>query len=593
MSSHIELHQLEHTTPLMGFREDNSVRSFRQRIPLLIATGAGLVVGGGFFGPGAAAALNPALDPANGHATLASGKPLPHLAGGTEVTFDEERALAADAQAGSSDTPPDAAVSALGCANRGSVTNPRVNQDCTLRRQAEEKVVVNPANPSNVLAGQNDSRIGFNHCGFDYSLDGGAHWGDGLPPFFQHLSPIGHTYDAASDPALAVDGNGKAWYSCVVFDINSNASGLFVSPSTAALKGSAYANVATTSTKFVVAEDASGHHFFDKEFLAADRRAGHSNVFVTFTDFQSQDFCKRSTNRFGQCQSPIFMSMWTGSGWSTPVEISGNGSFCTGGAAFDQKLGADACNFDQGSFPQVLPNGDVFVVFNNGNTPTLVNQQLGVYVHVSGTTLTPSAPVKVGVDDESNAALCDFGRGPEQCVESINIRSDDFPALAVDPADGTHLVATWTDTRSASVAGNYDVVVSQSHDSGATWTDPTGHGTVLTTTGAYFEPSVAVTAPSSKVVVSTYQANQAHTATAGAGTYGYGFRVNGGVYTAASDGQAYPSPQANAAQRGFLGDYSSIAASTGGDTVYMVWADTRNSSAAGPDEDVFVFKTSV
>ena len=569
------------------------MRSFRERIPLLIAAGTGLVVGGGFLGQSAVAAPNPVIDPASGHAALGNGKPLPHLSGGTEVSFDDERAVGSDAQAGSSDGAPDAAVSALGCANRGSATNPRVNQDCTLRRQAEEQVVVNPADPSNVIAGQNDSRIGFNHCGFDYSLDGGSHWGDGLPPFFQHLSPIGHTYDAASDPAVAVDGNGRSWFSCVVFDLNSNASGLFASPSTAGLKGSAYANVATFSTKFVVAEDASGHHFFDKEFIAADRRAGHSNVFVTFTDFQAQDFCKRSSNRSGLCQSPIFMSMWAGSHWTTPVEISGHGSFCSLGASFDQKLGADACNFDQGSFPQVLPDGDVFVTFNNGNTPTLVNQALGVHVHVSGTTLTPSPPVKVGVDDETRAALCDFGRGPEQCVQSLNVRSDDFPALSVDPADGTHLVAAWTDTRSASVAGNYDIVVSQSHDGGATWTDAAGGGTVLTTAGAYFEPSVAVSAPSSRIVVSTYHANQAHTAVAGAGSFGYGFLVNGGAYTAASDGQAYPSPQANALQKGFLGDYSSIAASPAGDRVYMVWSDTRNSSSAGPDEDVFVFRTAV
>ena len=119
---------------------------------------------------------------------------------------------------------------------------------------------------------------------------------------------------------------------------------------------------------------------------------------------------------------------------------------------------------------------------------------------------------------------------------------------------------------------------------------------MLTTTGAYFEPSVAVTAPSSKVVVSTYQANTAqHTSAVGDGTYGYGYLVNAGSgfggYLPASDGQAYPSPQANAAQRGFLGDYSSIAAASSGDRVYMTWSDTRNTSSAGPDEDVFVFKT--
>ena len=52
--------------------------------------------------------------------------------------------------------------------------------------------------------------------------------------------------------------------------------------------------------------------------------------------------------------------------------------------------------------------------------------------------------------------------------------------------------------------------------------------------------------------------------------------------------QSLPSPQANLAQRGFLGDYSSIDASPSGEVVYPIWADTRNAGSAGPDEDVVV-----
>ena len=106
----------------------------------------------------------------------------------------------------------------LGCGNRNTGGNIRVNQDCTYRRQAEESITFNPTNPRNLVAGQNDSRIGFNHCGFDYSFNSGVSWGDGIPPFFQHLNdPVstgithtilggpgtGHTYDAASDPGRA------------------------------------------------------------------------------------------------------------------------------------------------------------------------------------------------------------------------------------------------------------------------------------------------------------------------------------------------------------------------------------------------------
>ena len=58
----------------------------------------------------------------------------------------------------------------------------------------------------------------------------------------------------------------------VVFDVNSNASGLFAVPSTAGLKGSAYANVGAGPSNFVVAEADDGHTFFDKQFMAGDPR---------------------------------------------------------------------------------------------------------------------------------------------------------------------------------------------------------------------------------------------------------------------------------------------------------------------------------
>ncbi|HEY8829525.1 MAG TPA: hypothetical protein VIM83_02890 [Candidatus Limnocylindria bacterium] len=567
-----------------------------------ITTGA-LIFGAILAGGVATAGPNPFLDKANGHSTLDNGKPIAHPSSGSEVTFDDERALGADVQStASSDAPPDATATALGCANRGSLTNPRMNQDCTLRRQAEEQITVNPADPTNIVGGQNDSRIGFNKCGYDYSLNSGVTWGDGLPPFFQHLSPIGHTYDAASDPAVAVDGTGRAWYACVLFDVASNATAVAATRSTPGLKGSAYANIGAGPSPFIVAETASGAEFYDKEFITADWRTGQTAAYITFTDFLASSSCKRSFNKGAFCASPIMLSKWTetatGGSWSTPIEISGHSStLCVGGSTFSNKqANANACNFDQGSFPVVLPDGSVYVVFNNYNTPTLVDQQLGV--HVSADLTTIGAPVKVGVDDESNLALCDFGRGPEQCVESLNIRSDDFPALAVDHITG-HLAAVWTDTR-IGITGKYDIVVSESSDGGATWSDRTGTGTVLTPSGttAYSMPSVTITAPGGKVVVSTYRANTAiHTLAKGDGTFGYGYLVESsgtfGTYTNASDSQINPSPETNAAQAGFLGDYSSIAAAPSGNMVYMTWSDTRNSNSAGPDEDIFLFSVAI
>jgi len=525
---------------------------------------------------------------------------LPHFSGGLEVAFDEARQEAADAQSSvGSDTPPDATASAIGCANRGSATNPRANQDCTLRRQAEEQVAVNPTDPTNVIVGQNDSRVGYNHCGFDYSLDGGSHFGDGIPPFFQHTNPgTGHTYDAASDPAVTFTGTGRAWYSCVVFDVNSNASAAFATRSTPALKGSAYSNIPDAPSPLVVAETNDGHTFYDKEFIAGDTRAGHEEAYETFTVFLADQKCSKGNNPGAYCSSEIWYSKWDpAAGKFTPIaNLSGSSpSLCQFGDFFDKKADPNACNFDQGSMPVVLPNGDVYVVWNNSNTPLgAPNQTLGRLVHPDGT----MGPVtRVGTDDYSHQALCDFGRGPEECVDSINVRTNDYPAIAVDPTNANHLVTVWQDSRNSPKAdGDYGVVVSESTDGGATWTETKY---LKGAAGeAYFEPSVAIT-KTGKLAVSFYKAN-AYGNSDGLGTYGYYLVSRSGTTWSApqlvSDSANNPSPQSNPSQRGFLGDYSSIAASTaaGSSLVYPNWSDTRNLSGSGvPDEDVFIAKVTL
>src|SRR6267142_1756998 len=135
-----------------------------------------------------------------------------------------------------------------GCSNvfsSGAITNTRVNQDCSLRRQAEEVLAINPTNPDNMIAGQNDSRIGFNHCGYDFSMDGGRTWGDMLPPFFQYILKDGHTADACSDPTATFDAAGNAYVGGVLFDINAAASSFIVMKSNAPIGGAFYHNPGT------------------------------------------------------------------------------------------------------------------------------------------------------------------------------------------------------------------------------------------------------------------------------------------------------------------------------------------------------------
>jgi hypothetical protein len=536
----------------------------------------------------------------------------------------------------------------LGCSRRRSHGNVRVNQDCSFRRQAEEDITYNPANRNNLLGGQNDSRVGFNQCGIDWSTDNGSHWGDMLPPFRQRLNapelmgPTAsnpnnntiqgspgtfHTYDAASDPANAADALGRAYFSCVVFDVNSFASGLFVTQSPEGADGSFYYNVpAPASKQFMVVEDNSIEIFHDKNMIAADRYRSSpnaGNVYVTWTVFRFNTSCGAPPNGDENfCESPIFGSMSTDGGltWSTPEKISGNapglcffGDFFQGGAPND-------CNFDQGSYSVALPNGDLQVIFNNGNTaagnPNA--QQLGVHCHPTGSSPAGTAhfncltPTKVGDDVLVGEPLCDFGRGPEQCIPGAYIRTNDYPRITKDNTENNHVYAVWQDYRN----GEFDTQISQSTDGGITWHEG---GTVNPDSGLdhYFPATDQSPSRGDRVGASYYRTSRVpgeddpnvgclyalsppdctpftpgvqpgvgeedsdYVLAGGRGTHTpYDFRVLSPVF-----------PPPDGIQTGFNGDYSGLTINRG-QNAHPIWSDTRNSNpypqnGVSRDEDIF------
>jgi len=535
----------------------------------------------------------------------------------------------------------------LGCRNRNTNGSVRVNQDCTFRRQAEELIKINPTDTRNLIAGQNDSRVGYNKCGFDYSFDGGQTWGDGIPPFYQRenhpeldgptaANPnrntiaggtgTAHTYDAGSDPALAFDSVGRAYYSCVFFDVHSNASGVLVTQSPEGAGGAFYDNVTATGRAFVVAEDNGPvganqrivNH--DKEFITADsyvNSPNRDNVYITWTVFDFKSTCRGGApDDQAFCSSAIFGSMSTDHGltWSTPEPISGNNpQLCFFGNFFDPTQSASACNLDQGSDPVVLPDGRLAVIFNNGNTPPgdINAQQLSVTCSPSGQSQAGTAhlncapPSKVGADVVNKEPLCDFGRGPEECIPGPFIRTNDFPRMAVDKQTG-ELYAVWQDYRH----GEFEIQLRKSIDAGRSWQ---GSNTPVSPAAGVDEYMPAVDVGANRnVAVSFYRSsrvpNENFTPEDGftvgrdpgvqqiGQTYWLGGRVQpSGRATSVPFAlvQVAPlTPPPDGAQAGFNGDYSGIAVT--GNTAYPIWSDTRNAAAqTSPsqgvvhDEDVF------
>ncbi|MDQ6615618.1 MAG: hypothetical protein M3083_12970 [Actinomycetota bacterium] len=479
---------------------------------LLIAPEVGTTVAGAEMGPAQQAARDQL--PVTYIRTPAGDRAVASVSGGVVTsardsflaTHPADAAAAATAPTPGAVAPSQLGISPLtqGCSQRNSSSGGgrRVNQDCTFRRQAEELIKFNPIQPNNLIAGQNDARTGFNKCGFDYSFDAGTTWGDGQPPFLQKLNnpngelPVagdpnrhtilggpgtGHTYDAFSDPALAFDSQGRAFFSCVGFDINDSASSLLVTASPAGAGGSFYNNVGTNSRRYVVADDNNGKILHDKQFIAADFYASspnRDNVYVTWTVFRFSAKCGPQPNpaaELRECASPIFGSMSTDHArtWSTPQEISGRSSaLCFFGNFFDPTLPANSCDIDQGSDLVVLPDGRLSVVFFNQNTAANNpnNQQLAVSCSPTGSSFNGTArlncgsPSLVGRDVSLNEPNCDFGRGPEECIPGAFIRTNDFPRLAVNRDNG-QLYAVWQDYRN----NEFDVQLASSADGGLTW----------------------------------------------------------------------------------------------------------------------------
>ena len=311
----------------------------------------------------------------------------------------------------------------------------------------------NFANPNNLIAGQNDSRIGFNHCGYDFSFDGGKTWGDMVPPFYQFLMADGHTADACSDPTATFDSVGNAYIGGLLFDVASPANAFVVAKSNAGIGGAFYHTPAAlsfqeyrTTPLGVVASDYDPNIFHDKEFIVSDANAGSpkaNNVYGTWTRFASTAYGVGAN-------SPIYFSQSTDGGatWSAGIEISGaNAALCT---AFSGSANADAHDQDQGSHPIVGPDGTVYVAFGNANLPGFgVEQVLMVKCPATADCSNPAswtAPVKVGDMLElhpvgPSAEGCPGGR---QCLPPNGYRVPMITSISASVDRTGKLYVSWT-----------------------------------------------------------------------------------------------------------------------------------------------------
>ncbi len=468
----------------------------------------------------------------------AAPRPGAELVGGDDHIFDLSGAVSVDPSR-RDQTGPGAPQNPGNPPGPAKNVGPNVvaNQDRTARPQNETPIALDPNNPSRLFAGANDYRNQLVACGVYGSSDGGATWNDvgtgtTVPPGVV----------AGGDPVTAFGPDGTAYHVCLGFTPVTNATSttvVFVSRSrdlkTLQPAGTVIATVGGGT-------DPNFGYFNDKEFATVDTRPGsphRGRIYVTWTRYKF--------NRVDDSyvESPIVLSYSDDGGahWNGPHPVS-----------------SPDLNFDQGSVPAVGPNGEVYVVFENGNG-TGFNGQAMVAKSVDGGN-SFAHPVKV----DDIIEICDHFNVDGRCaIKNSSWRVNSFPSIVVDGRSGNAYVV-WGDYR----RGNADARFSRSTDGGRTWSKSVIVNSDLSGADQVY-PWIAV-AENGAVHIAFQQRDDTpgnrllntYLSTSTNGGKGFGKQL------LVSSGPTDPNINFDGT---FIGDYNGVAASA--HAVHPIWTDAR------------------
>jgi hypothetical protein len=443
----------------------------------------------------------------------------------------------------------------------------------------ETTITVNPSDPLHAVAGYHSYQLvqagGTIHqhvvAVASMTLDGGRNWREVVPP----ITP----YQFTGDPALAFDARGRLYFANIAD--HEGQGGNFTGPSVVVARsddgGVTWTNpVTVASGKGAVDQNSAGQLIFqDKEFIAVDvsGTSPHANRgYVTWTSFQEK-FTGTASNVV--VRAPINTSFSDdGVNWSAPREISGFSSSCIATITGAQ----NECDLNQDSYPTVAPNGNVYVSFENFNTPA-ENQLMVVSSRDGGATW--SAPSRVDTLFDISFPRNVDGR---DTLTGCQFRVGAAANSAADPSDpsGRTVYVVWADNRNGTRKGtNTDVFLARSTDGGGTWS----RIVIDSTRNDQFFPWVAVAADG-RVDIGYMDRSYS----SGQNVCQYGFTLARATFDAAGrvgitrqrvdTGLSDPghsrwfSATTNGNGR-FIGDYNGVAVDADGRT-WSAWTDQRN-----------------
>jgi hypothetical protein len=228
--------------------------------------------------------------------------------------------------------------------NSGNITVPpfgnNIDASHECGSQSETAIAINPKTPSNVLAGSNEiQRLPMRGMA---SFDGGSTFtGVDLP-----LPPprTRNGFDFGSDPGVAFDSDGNAYYSYIIVYFSTGGS---INGTEMAVARSSDGGLTWTPTYFNL--QTGNAQFNDKPMITVDTGTGaghhHNRVYVAWDNATGSSSSEKNGNNV-----ILSYSDDGGATFSDPVSVSGNFTGRTGG------IGAD---------PYVAPNGTVHVAWQD------------------------------------------------------------------------------------------------------------------------------------------------------------------------------------------------------------------------------------
>jgi hypothetical protein len=433
------------------------------------------------------------------------------------------------------------ATATLCSGNSGSVSQPdfgtNVDASHECGSQSETSIAINPANTQNVIAGSNEiQRLPMRAM---YSTDGGVTFtGVDLP-----LPPARTSkgFDFGSDPGVAFDSTGNAYYSYIVVFFSAGGS---INGTAMAVAHSTDLGATWTATYF--APETGTAQFNDKPMIAVDTGSSHHDrVYVAWDHATGSSSSAKNGNNV-----LLSYSDDGGSTFSTPRSVSGNFTGRSGG------IGAD---------PYVTSSGTVHVAWQD--------YAHGQIVDVSST--------NGGLTFSSRHVIATVGGF------AFNVAAQNVRGALVYPACGSSGSALYCSYMNGSAAAT-NVFVAKSIDGGSTWTSK-----AMPAGGDQFNQWLAVDPSDGSVNVAYYDTGT-HGATAT--TYTLARSTNGGgtyaasVIATASTDETCCAPSVDLGNQ--YGDYEGLAALNG--TVRPVWTDRRQGVIDfGLREEVFTASVTV